>query len=308
MMLDDLQCVIAKLQKMIETRSDYLSEKETRTRQVLIDPLLQQLGWEVSDPDAVQLEYGIEKKRADYALMSDGDPVAVIEAKGLRKPLTDTVTTQAHSYVNEEGIPYMIVTDGNRWEMYEVFKKAALKERLLMEFQLSKQPAHEIALQVLRIWKPNLASGKPKKAMKPVLVSAKDDIKKAAPADDKPLHLRNNSGGNGNRKKGINRSKGVWAPLAKSHGNSNKYAYFVLKSLGVNPAKCDDGRAALYRQDNLSVLIDKTEETRNAINFRELPDADKDGDTKEKQRWVADLNVALAKHENKEIEVWQKKK
>ena len=307
-MLDDLQAVIEQLQNTIKTHNDYLSGKETRTRQVLIDPLLQELGWEVSDPDAVQLEYGIEKKRADYALMSGGGPVAVIEAKGLGKPLTDTVTTQAHSYVNEEGIPYMIVTDGNRWEMYEVFKKAALKERLLMEFQLSKQPAHEIALQVLRIWKPNLASGKPKKAMKPVLVPAKDDIKKAAPADDKPLPLTNNSGGNGNRKKGINRSKGVWAPLAKSHRNSNKYAYFVLKSLGVNPAKCDDGRAALYRQDNLSVLIDKTEETRNAINFRELPNADKDGDTKEKQRWVADLNVALAKHANKEIEVWQKKK
>ena len=174
-MLDDLQCVIAKLQKMIEIRSDYLSGKETRTRQVLIDLLLQELGWEVSDPDAVQLEYGIEKKRADYALMSGGGPVAVIEAKGLGKPLTDTVTTQAHSYVNEEGIPYMIVTDGNKWEMFEVFKKAALKERLLMEFQLSKQPAHEIALQVLRIWKPNLASGKPKKAMKPVLDTATDN-------------------------------------------------------------------------------------------------------------------------------------
>ena len=135
--------------------------------------------------------------------------------------------------------------------------------------------------------------------------------------------LRKNSGGNdkgngklksGNakpvskkkppKKKGIERSKGVWGPLAQSHGNSKRYAYFVLKSLGVNPAKCDDGRSALYRQDNLSVLLNKTEETRKAINFRELPDADKDDDTKEKQEWVADLNVALAKYENKTIEQW----
>ena len=205
--------------------------------------------------------------------------------------------TQVITYAVEDTIPHIIVTNGDRWEMYEVFKEVDLEDKKLMEFELSQQPAHEIALQALRIWKPNLASGKPKKAMKPVLVPANDDIKKAA--DDKPPPVKPNGG---------KRSKGVWIPLAKSHRNSNRYAYFVLKSLGVNPAKCDDGRAALYRQDNLSVLIDKTEETRNAIKFRELPDADKDDDTKEKQRWVADLNVALAKHENKVIEVWQKKK
>ena len=134
--------------------------------------------------------------------------------------------------------------------------------------------------------------------------------------------LRKNSGGNdkGNGKlkngndspnakqNGVVRSKGVWAPLAQSHRNSNKYAYFVLKSLGVEQPKFDNGRPALYRKDNLSVLLDKTEKTRNAINFRECPDLDRDDDTKEKQQWVADLNVALAKYENKTIEKWLRKK
>ena len=69
----------------------------------------------------------------------------------------------------------MIVTDGNRWEMYEVFKQATLEERRLMKFELFQQPAHETALQVLRIWKPNLASGSPKEAMKSVLDTATND-------------------------------------------------------------------------------------------------------------------------------------
>lgn len=174
-MLDDLQAVIEQLQNMIKTRDDYLSGKETRTRQVLIDPLLQQLGWEVSDPDAVQLEYGIEKKRADYALMSNARPVAVIEAKPLGNSLERGVITQVITYAVEDTIPYIIVTNGDRWEMYEVFKEVDLEDKKLMEFELSQQPAHEIALQVLRIWKPNLASGKPKKAMKPVLDAATDN-------------------------------------------------------------------------------------------------------------------------------------
>lgn len=66
----------------------------------------------------------------------------------------------------------MIVTDGDRWEMYDVFSKPVpLEERRLMKFQLSKQPAHENALQALRIWKPNLASGSPSEAMEPVIES-----------------------------------------------------------------------------------------------------------------------------------------
>ena len=115
--------------------------------------------------------------------MSDGEAVALIEAKALGKPLEDKATDQVHIYANQNGIPYMIVTDGNRWEMYEVFKQATLDERRLMKFELRKQPAHEIVLQALRIWKPNLASGKPKAAMKPVLGPPPDkDVDKDTPA------------------------------------------------------------------------------------------------------------------------------
>ena len=41
MALDDLKEVIETLQGMIDVYRDYLSAYETRTRQVLIDPLLQ---------------------------------------------------------------------------------------------------------------------------------------------------------------------------------------------------------------------------------------------------------------------------
>ena len=174
MALDDLKEVIEKLQGMINVHGDYLSAYETRTRQVLIDPLLQALGWDVSDPGTVQLEYKLREERserADYGLMWDNKPIAVVEAKHLGKSLKDNETKQANTYANENGIPYIIVTDGDRWEMYEVFKQAALEERLLMEFQLSEQPSHECVLQALRIWKPNLASGSPKPAMESVIES-----------------------------------------------------------------------------------------------------------------------------------------
>ena len=123
-----LQSVIEKLQKTIEAHRRYLAENEIRTRQVLIDPLLRELGWAVSDPEVVQLEYWVKKQRADYALMSDGQPVAVIEAKKLGIDLEDQIM-QALNYANAGGIPYMILTDGDKWEMYEVFKQGALEEK-----------------------------------------------------------------------------------------------------------------------------------------------------------------------------------
>ena len=161
MALDDLQGVIEKLRNMTETYRGYLSRNETRTRQVLIDPLLRELGWDVSDPDAVELEYWVKQQRADYALMSNGQPVAVIEAKRLGSNLEDDEMMQVLNYANREGIDYMIVTDGDRWEMYEVFKRGALEERLLMKLELSQQPAHKNALQALAMWKPNLTSEEP---------------------------------------------------------------------------------------------------------------------------------------------------
>ena len=160
MALDSLQRVIEKLQKTIEAHRGYLADRETRTRQLLIDPLLQKLRWNISNPNIVQLEYPVRKGRPDYALISKGKPLAVVEAKKLGTDL-DEVITQAFNYANPAGIPYMIVTDGDKWEMYKVFEEATLEERLLVKLELSQQPARKNASQAWAMRKPNLTSKKP---------------------------------------------------------------------------------------------------------------------------------------------------
>ena len=196
MALDDLQGIIKKLQDMITTHGDYLSKHETRTRQVLIDPLLRELGWDVSDPEAVQLEYRVGQQWADYALMSDGQPVAVIEAKRLGRGLEDDEIMQVLNYANRDGIDYMIVTDGDHWEMYEVFQRGTLEERLLMKFQLSQQLPHKNVLQVLGMWKPNLVSDStPSKPTEPIVVPPKPapDQPSSEPTEKQPRQLPTDS-------------------------------------------------------------------------------------------------------------------
>lgn len=89
MALDDLKETIETLRERIQAHRAYLEGNETRTRQVLIDPMIRALGWDVENPDSVELEYGIEGKRADYALMGSERPIAVVEAKVLGTQLND---------------------------------------------------------------------------------------------------------------------------------------------------------------------------------------------------------------------------
>ena len=170
MALDDLKETIETLRERIQAHRPYLEGNETRTRQVLIDPVLHKLGWDVGDPNSVELEYRIGQHRADYVLTDSGRPIAVIEAKALGKPLDEKETMQALNYANMDGIDYMAVTNGDHWQMFDVFKRGQLDNRILMNFQLTQDEPYACALQALGLWRPNLASGKPQEAATPVMI------------------------------------------------------------------------------------------------------------------------------------------
>ena len=170
MALDNLKETIETLRERIQAHRPYLEGNEMRTRQALIDPMLRALGWDVEDPKSVELEYGIKRKWADYALMESGRPIAVIEAKALGRALKDDEKMQALNYANMDGIDYMAITNGDQWQMFDVFKRGQLDNRILMEFQLTRDEPYACALQALGLWRPNLASGKPKEAATPVMI------------------------------------------------------------------------------------------------------------------------------------------
>ncbi len=182
MALDDLKATIETLRKRIHAHRAYLEGYETRTRQVLIDPMLRALGWDAEDPNSVELEYetgvGKKKYRLDYVLMGSDKPIAVIEAKVLGTLLDEKATKQALDYATTAGIPYMALTNGDHWRMLEVFKPVPIDDpdKVLMEFQLTQEGPYACALQALGLWRPNLASGElPKEAATPVIKPSPED-------------------------------------------------------------------------------------------------------------------------------------
>lgn len=174
-MLDDLVGVIERLQGRIRDHGSFLQENEIRTRVALIDPLLQALGWDVADPGLVSPEYNVSGQRVDYALLgADGKPAATVEAKKLGESLVSH-RMQMLNYSNAAGIAYAGLTDGNQWELYEVFKQVTLEERRLLDLRILDTPAHECALKLLLLWQPNLATGRPVEAGEPIF-SNKEDV------------------------------------------------------------------------------------------------------------------------------------
>ncbi len=172
MPLDDLINVIEMLKRRMTMYHQSLSQNEIRTRTALIDPLLTALGWDVSDPGLVTPEYTVGQGRADYALI-DGGPrpgsVAIVEAKSLDSFLNDRERNQMLTYANMEGVKYAILTNGDCWELYDIFKPAHLNERRLLSVKIINTPAHQLALQLLLLWRPNLTSGQPVTAQGPAL-------------------------------------------------------------------------------------------------------------------------------------------
>ena len=176
-MLDDLIEVIELLRERIGTHGDSFRENETRTRIALIDPLLRALGWDTSDPKIVVPEYEVSGSRADYALLkSDGNPTVLVEAKRLGEPLTKH-RPQMAGYAVMSGISYAVLTDGNHWEMYDVFRHRPsdrprpLEENKALQVCITDTPSYQCALSLSLLRQPNLSAGQPVQVNTPVLVN-----------------------------------------------------------------------------------------------------------------------------------------
>ena len=179
-MLDDLVEVIEVLKERIATHGATLRENETRTRTALINPLLTALGWDVSDPALVTPEYRVgvsgNSPRADYALLDQHrNLVAAIEAKRLGESL-ENHEQQIFNYAWNLQIKYAGLTDGDRWYFVDL-SQIASSNKTVLELSIASTQAHEAALKLLLLWRPNLASGQPVAANAPSLsVSPQPDI------------------------------------------------------------------------------------------------------------------------------------
>ncbi|MBN1516955.1 type I restriction enzyme HsdR N-terminal domain-containing protein [Candidatus Sumerlaeota bacterium] len=140
--------------------------KETPTRTIVIDPLLDALGWDVRDPDEVQLECPtVDGKFVDYALKLNRKPVLLVEAKAIDDPLDDVkAITQIVGYAANAGIVWCILTNGIKWRVYRSVEKCPAPDKLMYEVSLDLDESEgmtieQIAQQLWRLSREETAKG-----------------------------------------------------------------------------------------------------------------------------------------------------
>ncbi len=136
---------IAMLRQRIHIRSRYLGRNETPTRQLLVDPLLQALGWDFKDSGRVTLEKNAGEGWADYVLLSDERPRIVVEAKRFGTSLTNEVVNQAVRYALWLGVRHVAITDGDEWRVFEIVDVAERSLKLTTEFKVTGLELSETA-------------------------------------------------------------------------------------------------------------------------------------------------------------------
>lgn len=97
---------------------------EETTKQALILPFLDILGFNPFDPTKVKAEYGATipgikaGERVDYALFVEGQPVMFIEAKPCSEKLTNHTGQIARYFNATPGVKIAAVTNGREWRFF----------------------------------------------------------------------------------------------------------------------------------------------------------------------------------------------
>lgn len=151
MAIEELKKELGRVRSAIERYREYLDENEWRTRIFLIDPILVQLGWNVMDPDRVQLEVKANGNRIDYVLSKEGiKNYAVVEAKKSGAGLAAD-RKQATGYAVEIGARYVLLTNGLRWEAWEVKSGSPRKNSTIAEINVTTGDVGKIANSLQRL-------------------------------------------------------------------------------------------------------------------------------------------------------------
>ncbi len=109
-----------------ELKNSITNEEATKTS--LIMPLFRILGYDIFDPTEFMPEFtadvGIKKKeKVDYAIIRDGEPVILIEAKSVKENL-DKHGAQLFRYFSTTNARFGILTNGIIYRFYTDLQKA----------------------------------------------------------------------------------------------------------------------------------------------------------------------------------------
>lgn len=130
----DKKRLLSLCARIATLKSKDLNEEDTRV--ILIDPMLLVLGWNIFDLNEISRNCKTSSGGyVDYILKFNGRQI-YLEAKPLHSRLEQKFQIQATNYAYEDNIEICILTNGNRYQIFETFKRGTVSDRLLIDVSL----------------------------------------------------------------------------------------------------------------------------------------------------------------------------
>lgn len=136
---NQVQNLLSKLKKYRKTylKKQYSELDESATR-IMVNSLLSDV-FGYTALEEVKTEYSIRGEYADYIIQLDRKKHFVVEVKAIQIDLNEKHLRQSVNYAANEGIDWIILTNGKQIEVYKVLFGRPIDSRKIFDFNLSDE-------------------------------------------------------------------------------------------------------------------------------------------------------------------------
>ena len=114
------------------------------------------LGWDFMD---ITSEYKIKSTYCDLAIKVDGDILLLIEVKAIGLNLKEEHLTQASNYAANEGVKFVVLTNGEQYRLYHVGLSDKINVSMVFELNLGGELTAEDYTELYLLSKYSLTKG-----------------------------------------------------------------------------------------------------------------------------------------------------
>lgn len=124
---------------------------ETDTVTIVKDMLAEVFGYDKYSE--LTSEFAIRGTYCDLAIKLDGTLATLIEIKAIGSELKEAYVKQAVDYAANQGVNWVLLTNGIRWCVYHVFFTRPIAQELVVDIDFSTaNPKSEADLEMLYLW------------------------------------------------------------------------------------------------------------------------------------------------------------
>jgi predicted type IV restriction endonuclease len=139
--------------KIVAQKASANSAQESDTRMIVSSIVSELLGWDAFEN--LTGEFRIKGNYADFVIRKDDRHFMIIEVKAITAKLNDKHLYQAVSYAANQGVEWVILTNGAVWRLYRIIFSKPVDQELVFEVSLlDEEPKPREKVELLYLLTP----------------------------------------------------------------------------------------------------------------------------------------------------------